>query len=268
MPTSTGASPGRRRRTTTRPSPTYTEAIRLDPEDADAAYRRAGGNCAWAGKKGEYDKAIADFNEAIRLDPKDAIAYNNRGNAWSDKKEYDKAIADYTEAIRLDPETACAYCNRGIAWIEQEGVRQGHRRLHRGHPARPEVRRRLQQPRHRLAAKKEYDKAIADYTEAIRLDPKDAAAYCNRGNAWSDKEEYDKAIADFDRGHPARPQERRRLSRPRHRLVARRRSTTRPSPTSTEAIRLDPKDRRAPTRDRGHRLDATKKEYDKAIADY
>jgi tetratricopeptide (TPR) repeat protein len=44
---------------------------------------------------------------------------------------------------------------------------------------------------------KEYDRAIADYSEAIRLDPKDAAAYYNRGNAWSDKKEYDKALADY-----------------------------------------------------------------------
>jgi len=43
-----------------------------------------------------------------------------------------------------------------------------------------------------LAAKKEYDRAIA-------LDPKDATAYANRGNVWSDKKEYDKAIADYDK---------------------------------------------------------------------
>ena len=47
-------------------------------------------------------------------------------------------------------------------------------------------------------AKKEYDKAIADYDQAIRLDPKYAAAYHNRGLAWYAKKEYDKAIADYD----------------------------------------------------------------------
>ena len=47
-------------------------------------------------------------------------------------------------------------------------------------------------------AKKEYDKAIADYDEAIRLDPKHAMAYNSRGNAWHAKKEYDKAIADYD----------------------------------------------------------------------
>ena len=44
--------------------------------------------------------------------------------------------------------------------------------------------------------KGEYDKAIADCTEAIRLNPKDAKFYYNRGNAYGRKGEYDKAIAD------------------------------------------------------------------------
>ncbi len=38
---------------------------------------------------------------------------------------------------------------------------------------------------------------IRDCTEAIRIDPKFAAAYHNRGRAWRGKKEYDKAIADF-----------------------------------------------------------------------
>ena len=41
------------------------------------------------------------------------------------------------------------------------------------------------------------DKAIADYTEAIRLDPKYAEAYCNRGIAYGKKGDHDEAIADF-----------------------------------------------------------------------
>ena len=42
------------------------------------------------------------------------------------------------------------------------------------------------------------DTAIAEYTDAIRLDPKSDAAYHNRGNAYADKGEYAKAIADFN----------------------------------------------------------------------
>jgi tetratricopeptide (TPR) repeat protein len=58
--------------------------------------------------------------------------------------------------------------------------------------------------------KKDYDKAIKDFDEAIRLDPQFATTFALRGNAWFAKKDYDKAIKDF-----------------------------------AEAIRLDPKDARA-----------------------
>ena len=44
-----------------------------------------------------------------------AAAYNRRGIAYGKKGEFDKAIADFTEAIRLKPDFAVAYLNRGIA---------------------------------------------------------------------------------------------------------------------------------------------------------
>jgi len=50
-----------------------------------------------------------------------------------------------------------------------------------------------------------YDSAIADYTEAIRLDPKYADAYGNRGNAYREKHELDRALADYDEALRQRP---------------------------------------------------------------
>jgi tetratricopeptide (TPR) repeat protein len=43
----------------------------------------------------------------------------------------------------------------------------------------------------------EYDKAIGDFTEAIRLDPRSARAYTLRGDVFSDRKEYDRAIEDY-----------------------------------------------------------------------
>ena len=42
-----------------------------------------------------------------------------------------------------------------------------------------------------------YDWAIADYTRAIRLRPKNALAYANRGSACREKKDFDGAVADF-----------------------------------------------------------------------
>ena len=77
----------------------------------------------------------------------------------------------------------------------------------------------------------EHDKAIADYTEAIRLAPKDAEAYYNRGTSYVNRGEYDEAIADL-----------------------------------TEAIRFNPKNTDAFC-NRGLAY-SHKGEHDKAIADY
>ncbi len=41
------------------------------------------------------------------------------------------------------------------------------------------------------------DRAIADYNQAIRLDPKDTKAYYNRGMAWEMKRNLQAALADF-----------------------------------------------------------------------
>jgi tetratricopeptide (TPR) repeat protein len=138
----------------------YNQAIRLDPGYAYAFYNRGS---AYA-DKGEYDRAIADYDQAIRLDPGFTYAFYNRGSAYADKGDYDRAIADHDQVIRLDPGDEYAFNGRGAAYTN----------------------------------KGEYDRAIADYNQAIRLDPGYAYAFYNRGNAYRNKGEYDRAIADYD----------------------------------------------------------------------
>jgi tetratricopeptide (TPR) repeat protein len=45
--------------------------------------------------------------------------------------------------------------------------------------------------------KHDYDRAIADYSEVIRIDPKTAVAYDNRGLSYFAKGDVDRAIADY-----------------------------------------------------------------------
>jgi tetratricopeptide (TPR) repeat protein len=49
------------------------------------------------------------------------------------------------------------------------------------------------------ASKKDYDRAIADYTIAIEIDPTHVAAYNDRGLAYTSKGDYERAIADVTR---------------------------------------------------------------------
>jgi tetratricopeptide (TPR) repeat protein len=49
-----------------------------------------------------------------------------------------------------------------------------------------------------LIAFRQLDRAIADHTQAIKLDPNLSEAFYNRGNAYGDKGENDRAITDYD----------------------------------------------------------------------
>jgi tetratricopeptide (TPR) repeat protein len=47
--------------------------------------------------KGDYDRAITDFDQAIGLEPKAASLYNFRGEAYDAKNDPDHAIADFAQ---------------------------------------------------------------------------------------------------------------------------------------------------------------------------
>jgi len=63
----------------------------------------------------EVDQAIADFSEAIRLDPQFADAYVRRGQALFKNGDTDGAMADFNKALSIDPRHPAAYKGRGMA---------------------------------------------------------------------------------------------------------------------------------------------------------
>ncbi len=53
--------------------------------------------------------------------------------------------------------------------------------------------------------KGEFDRAIADHDQAIKLDPKNSLGFNNRGNAYGAKREFERAIADYDQAIKLNP---------------------------------------------------------------
>ena len=89
----------------------------MNPNDRDhlrcgiEAYRRDGPN------------AIADYTDVISLNPDTTIlsnAYYNRGRACWKKGDNDRAIADYTKAIELDSGDSHFYLARGVVYHSQQ----------------------------------------------------------------------------------------------------------------------------------------------------
>ena len=202
----------------------YNAALKLDPECVAALNGRG---LAWH-RKTEYDKAIADYDSALRLDPKSAAVYYNRGLAWQFKNEFIKAVDDFDQAVRLDPRYAAAsqFAGRASAMVVGAGTVAGIPPLTPLVPRAPgpvdpavvkagadnpfsnfsqNLQRDLEyadlcvQCAYVWGTAKEYDKAIADFNEALRFNPNLTGAYIGRGHAHWEKKEFDKAIADYDR---------------------------------------------------------------------
>ena len=88
----------------------YSEAIRLNPQDAAAFYGRGDAYKVKAQKSSGDDTrqfvvlSIKDFSENIRLNPKPTpLDYINRSNAYTLNGDYELAMGDLNEALRLDP---------------------------------------------------------------------------------------------------------------------------------------------------------------------
>ena len=136
-------------------------------------------------QQGDYDGAINCYDDCIRLVPDVSELYFLRGNAKAEKKDYHGAKLDYDLAIenqdrphlslrshsniRFNPNIHYPiYFNRGNVKSELE----------------------------------DYEGAIEDYTEAIRLYPKEwgkrSDFFFNRANANTMLKRFEDAIADYD----------------------------------------------------------------------
>ena len=148
----------------------------------------------------KYDLALVNFDQAIQLDPQKIIAYIRRGRIHSQRGNFARALADFDKAIQLEAERSAGIEQSKIfskrekdpssADIQRdprpwfENLRPGAAYIDRGRTY-------IQQ--------EDNDRAIADFTKAIELDPEGASAYNHRGVAYANKLDFDSAIADFDK---------------------------------------------------------------------
>ena len=122
--------------------------------------------------------------------PQTAGRFLDRGVMFAMRGDYETAIMDFTDAIRLNPNMSAAYMLRGRALAASvssifavgenfSSVRVG---ISGEQPSPEQI--------------QVFEKAIADYTQAIRLDPNNAIAYMERGLTNLQKGDNEKAIND------------------------------------------------------------------------
>jgi tetratricopeptide (TPR) repeat protein len=105
----------------------YEEAIRLQPNYADAYYNR--GNVLFT--MGRTDEAIADWERTLEIQPNDADAHTGLGNALLRKGSLKEAIAHYEKALAIAPQDP--HSRNNIAWVlataSDASVRDGARAM-------------------------------------------------------------------------------------------------------------------------------------------
>lgn len=131
--------------------------------------------------KKDYDLALADYGEAVRIDKKFSDAFYNRCAVFNLKEDYDRALADCSQAIKFGPSPNAVgatgegrlvadharsdyYAERGFAYLK----------------------------------KNEYDRAIMDLDNAIRLNPDNGRALRSRGLVYEAKGDTARANADLE----------------------------------------------------------------------
>jgi tetratricopeptide (TPR) repeat protein len=127
--------------------------------------------------KRDYAKAVADLTKMLEMQPKYYSARFNRALCYEQLREYDKAIDDYSKIIDDDTD----FSRNGNTKANCLAATRHYRgRAYQWY-------------------KKDYAKAVADYTESLRLDPQlEEMVNYRRGESYQSLKEYAKARDDFD----------------------------------------------------------------------
>lgn len=142
------------------------KAVALGYEDPEAFSDLAS---ALEGAK-DLAGAVEQLNKAIRLAPKEGKYLRQRASLYERQKDWERAITDWTSLIALKPE-ASVYEHRGDTLVEARA----------------------------------FDRALADFTKAIELDPKDADLLVARARAKRLSGDRVGALADYSAAHAQDP---------------------------------------------------------------
>jgi tetratricopeptide (TPR) repeat protein len=164
--------------------------------------------------RGDTAGAIQDWTAAIALSPDDPLNYQNRAEVYENTKYYSAALADIEQLRRIkqkNPDNVYPDVAGTYTWQAQIRAKMGN--------AQPEIADYTQaiqlQPTetshylNRAASRRkanDYAGAIADYTQVIQLEPCNFLAYQSRADLRAALKDYSRAIADYSQSIKFVPQ--------------------------------------------------------------
>lgn len=116
---------------------------------------------------------------------------------------YDTAIQACSEVIRNDRRAAWAYNNRGLEFRKKHELEKAISDFSEAIRLKPDFAEAYYNRGRTQGA--DTSAAIADFDEAIKINPKYAEAYNSRGDAWEKRGEVTKAIADYQKAIRVNP---------------------------------------------------------------
>jgi len=179
----------------------YTKAIELEPEWAEAFLGR--GNTRFWGLDVNRELGLEDYEKAAALDPK-YLEFAQAVKCYMDG-DYLRAIETFNSVIQNNINLMDSYSFRGNAYFsidEFEKAIADHSETIRLYP---DFNQNYSNRAYAYNTTGQYDMAIADSDQAIRLDPDSFYGYLFRGEAYFRKENYRQALADLNRAIQLNP---------------------------------------------------------------
>ena len=153
-------------------------------------------------------KAVQSLNKAIAMDPEYARAYYNRAGTYYDRQQWDRALDDLDKAIETEPLAgfyfvrADTHSNLGHYGQADEDYSKA---IELSRDATTQARSLYNRALLRYYHLGEHEKGLADFTQAIKLDPGFAMAYRARGAVYREQERWEEAARDYSKAIELEP---------------------------------------------------------------
>ena len=132
-----------------------------------------------------FAESVRTYRQSLQLDPQSTDAHINLGMVWEAQKREDLAIVEYGEAARIAPDSEQVQLKLADALSRAEKLAEAAQHYEAAEKLNPGRVENYSRAGLCYAMLGQMEPAARQFGEVIRLNPADASAYGNLGNALS-----------------------------------------------------------------------------------